>query len=295
MQEQRNSSELGMAEHIALLCETHGVELIHYTGCGRAYPRDRKIKIKPVKSPWTYFIALHELGHVIGPGRSGRRLEKETAAWLWALDTAICRPTPSVRRKIAESLRSYLEAGRRSYGLRQNIAEPPPHSNFWKLANVDDLEPVKPLPGSTVEDRQRLTLDDGFGHWLAGLLDGEGSFTLQKNTSTVGTVLIRPRMKLTLRDDDRSIIEEIYARTGIGILHVVKTAGNPQYGWTVSSVPDVVELVALLKRYPLRAKKAADFEVWARAVAERTSENRLEVMLALKAELEAGRRYRPMG
>jgi hypothetical protein len=125
-----------MAAHVAALAEHHGVEIQHYTGGGVAYPSERRVSIRPVKGPSTYFVALHELGHIVGRGRSARKLEAEANAWAWALDVAIRPPTRAVRRQIASCLQRYLYAGRRNWGLRQNMVEPPEDHVFWRLANI---------------------------------------------------------------------------------------------------------------------------------------------------------------
>ena len=77
--------------HVDELCAVHGILRLNGSR-GRAEVHRRggrrttAIRIPPVRGQVTYFIALHEVGHLIGPGRSGTRLEKEAAAWRWALD-----------------------------------------------------------------------------------------------------------------------------------------------------------------------------------------------------------------
>ena len=46
----------------------------------------------PVRGQVSYFVALHEIGHLVGAGRSGRRLESEEAAWRFALAEALVVP-----------------------------------------------------------------------------------------------------------------------------------------------------------------------------------------------------------
>jgi hypothetical protein len=125
-----------MAHHVAQLAELHGITIKHYSGGGRAYPRGRRISIRPVKGVSTYFAALHELGHIVGPGRSARKLEAEANAWVWALGVALRPPTDAVRRRIAQCLTSYLVAGRRNHGLRQGMREPDPDHVFWRLLDA---------------------------------------------------------------------------------------------------------------------------------------------------------------
>ena len=78
-------------------------------------------------------MALHEIGHLIGPGRSGTRLEKEAAAWRWALHESVVEPTDACRRRIGRRLRSYVSwAQPRQYRHRPPVI-PPPESAFWRL------------------------------------------------------------------------------------------------------------------------------------------------------------------
>jgi hypothetical protein len=113
-------------------------------GRGRAIRRGGRgeatlqIRIPPVRGQVTYFVALHEIGHLVGPGRSGPRLEKEAAAWRWALANAIVEPTQASRRSMGRRLRSYVRwAELRQYRRRRPLI-PPQQSAFWRL--LADLE-----------------------------------------------------------------------------------------------------------------------------------------------------------
>ncbi len=103
-----------------------------------------------------------------------------------------------------------------------------------------------------------------FGHWLAGFVDGEGCFALVAN----GRGGVRCLFKISLRNDDGDILAEIHERLGIGsiVRNKVIVDGNPQAEWVVSAKAHCLQLIGLFRRYPLRAKKARDFEIWARAV-----------------------------
>ena len=70
--------------------------------------RRLEIRVAPVRGQVSYFVALHEIGHLVGNGRSGRRLEREAAAWRFALGEALVAPTDATRRRIGKRLRSYV-------------------------------------------------------------------------------------------------------------------------------------------------------------------------------------------
>jgi hypothetical protein len=104
--------------------------------------------------------------------------------------------------------------------------------------------------------------DAAFGHWLAGFIDGEGSFMIVRRTAPCC------RFSLIVRDDDAAIMAEIADRTGFGRLRSVnkKLPDRPCVGWEITSKADALALIDFLERFPLRAKKARDFAFWREAV-----------------------------
>jgi LAGLIDADG endonuclease len=135
-------------------------------------------------------------------------------------------------------------------------------------------------------------VDEAFLNWLAGFIDGEGSFGIYPSGRAMAT-----RFTLSLRDDDAAILQEIVQRTGIG--HLVRRrrigSSRPQTKWIVYGAEDQVKLVEILDAHPLRAKKLRDYEVWRRAVIVRASHARYgdkkPVLVALAAELVEARIY----
>jgi hypothetical protein len=110
-------------------------------------------------------------------------------------------------------------------------------------------------------------VDDAFGHWLAGFIDGEGCFWIRRDKSS-WTV----RFRLVLRYDDRPVLAEIARVTGLGLLRDRDhSPGNPQSGWEVHRKADQLMLVELLDLYPLRSKKARDYALWRKAVLYRAT------------------------
>jgi hypothetical protein len=131
-------SPADLDRHVDELCELHGVVRLSGTR-GRAEVHRRNgrrtiaIRIPPVRGQVTYFVALHEIGHLVGPGRSGTRLEKEAAAWRFALRQARVEPSDACRRRIGRRLRSYVTwAELRQHRPRPPVL-PPSESSFWSL------------------------------------------------------------------------------------------------------------------------------------------------------------------
>lgn len=104
---------------------------------------------------------------------------------------------------------------------------------------------------------------DGFGHWLAGFMDGEGCFYLTKST----TGSHRCQVRIKLRADDRPILDECVRRTGCGYVVGVKSKYGPQVEWMVVRKADTARMVDIFRAFVLRAKKRRDFEIWSEAVA----------------------------
>ena len=109
--------------------------------------------------------------------------------------------------------------------------------------------------------------------WLSGLIDGEGCFVLSKGR-TKAHLIPTAQFKLGMRQDDRPILEEISTRLSLGSVYQRSSNtgpnspknGKPTAEWIVFAKSDIVKLVALLRRFPLRTRKARDFETWAEAV-----------------------------
>jgi hypothetical protein len=124
--------------HIGWLCDVHGIErrdgrrgLAYRRGpAGRRRPG---IRIPPIRSQITYAVALHEIGHLIGPGRSGTRLEKEAAAWRWALANSMVELSDHARRSAGRRLRSYVIWAEHRQHRTRPPRIPPAASPFWAL------------------------------------------------------------------------------------------------------------------------------------------------------------------
>lgn len=145
------------------------------------------------------------------------------------------------------------------------------------------------------------------GDWLAGFIDGEGSFNISHHGGNY-----QPRFGLKLRDDDSSILKEIQEFIGVGTLRNSKCSpitskyyspnARDQYRLDIIG-SDNTKLVEILNNYQLRSKKSRDFVIWKKAVEiyskslfNRWSDSNLkklrnDQLSALKIELETTRRY----
>jgi hypothetical protein len=128
-----------MNAHVEELCGTHGIELAGASARGRAI-RWRggrlEIAIPEIRGQVSYFIALHEIGHLVGRGRSAPRLEAEANAWLWALDNAAVEPTAATRRSISRRLHGYLAWAQNRQYRRVPPRIPPREHPFWGLLDL---------------------------------------------------------------------------------------------------------------------------------------------------------------
>jgi|SRR5271166_1393193 len=131
-------------------------------------------------------------------------------------------------------------------------------------------------------------MNDSFGYWLAGLIDGEGSFMIGKDKRGVWS----NKFTLNLRADDRAILETIHQHLHIGSLYAMAPQGTarPQVRWQVFRHADCMELLNFLARHPLRTKKAHDLRVWREAVLAKDRKER-NLIPGLAAKIKEVRSY----
>jgi hypothetical protein len=127
-----------IAKHIDELCEKHQITILTRSSHGgRASKRDRTISIKPVKTQRTYITALHEVGHIVGRGRSGTRLQQEAAAWQYVLDTSIVELAAGTYRAMLRFLGTYLKASERAARRKTGrYVLPNENDPFWTTYNL---------------------------------------------------------------------------------------------------------------------------------------------------------------
>ena len=138
-----------MAAHVEKLAADNGITVGSHSSCGRAWKRKRLVNIRPVKSPVTYAVALHEIGHVLGKDQSKNRLYAEAGAWAWAVENALTW-TDSMTSTMKRLLGSYLVWARRKHdrGVCNAPTIPEEDHYFWSLLAHDGVawEPPPPKP-----------------------------------------------------------------------------------------------------------------------------------------------------
>lgn len=143
-------------------------------------------------------------------------------------------------------------------------------------------------------------VDDQTCAFLAGFIEGEGSFNIGKQSQGTNHSCL---MTLAARDDDAGLLGELQAATGLGRLNrrAARRTSNPQVAWTILAKSDCLRLIELLDIAPLRGRKAHDYALWRAAVRSwvgpgasvyRKSRD-WEGIRYLKARLESERRYDP--
>lgn len=127
-----------------------------------------------------------------------------------------------------------------------------------------------------------------FGHWLAGIADGEGSFCVRRSARKDGYVEWQPSFTIGLRADDEDILRQCREFAGAGRLkyYSERTSSRgirsrPRIDWECRTHGDCMKIVRLFEQYPLRAKKRKDFIVWAEIV---------RYLLATRGSRDGGRR-----
>jgi hypothetical protein len=134
-------------------------------------------------------------------------------------------------------------------------------------------------------------VDVHIGYYLAGLIDGEGSFIIHASATGFGCTFV-----MRLRADDRPILESLRAVLGEpgAIRNTVGRAGNqaPCVDWKIAKKRELLWLTELLDVYQLRAKKRHDYAVWREAVIAWNSGAPRDEMVRYREALAEARAYR---
>jgi LAGLIDADG endonuclease len=109
--------------------------------------------------------------------------------------------------------------------------------------------------------------DEALGHYVAGFVDGEGSFHLavQRNSSTRWKWQVIPEFHVSQNDGNQHVLQLIRAMLGCGYLKPNhRNSRDRTYVLVVRDRNDLVtKVVPFFKRYELRTTKRAYFERFA--------------------------------
>jgi hypothetical protein len=125
--------------HVRDLCEEHGIEISGASSRGRAVRYvggGMEIAVPEIRGQVTYLVALHEIGHLIGAGRSAPRLEAEANAWVWALENSEVEPTDASLKSVGKRLDGYLEWALARQHRKYPPRIPAPDHVFWELREL---------------------------------------------------------------------------------------------------------------------------------------------------------------
>lgn len=100
-----------------------------------------------------------------------------------------------------------------------------------------------------------------------------------------------------MRRDDLPLLERLRAETGLGYIKNCRTRMQgpngrdcPSVQWGIGRLEECLRLIEIIETFPLRSKKARDFQVWAEAVRAKSAGQRWRLH-RLARVLREGRRY----
>ena len=110
------------------------------------------------------------------------------------------------------------------------------------------------------------------GDYIAGFVDGEGCFALKFRRDIKRGRINKPayfywdiEFAILLKSDDKDVLYKIQDVLGCGKVGNIDKRGLVRY--SVNNISDLSDkIVPFFQKYPLRAKKRHDFELWREAV-----------------------------
>ena len=106
---------------------------------------------------------------------------------------------------------------------------------------------------------------DDFSFYITGLVDGEGSFSIsiQKDPTHRLGYRLKPSFSLGLHKEDLRILNEIRDNLDCGTIYFNKKMVQLK----VEDIDSLVDkVIPFFEKYPLRAKKKEDFEIFKKVV-----------------------------
>lgn len=127
---------------------------------------------------------------------------------------------------------------------------------------------------------------DRHGWYIAGLVDGEGCFSIGKAKCS---------FIIKLRDDDRPLLEWVQKQLG-GVGLVSQACGalgnrNPQAQLVIARKAELLWLTEFFDVFELRGKKARDYAIWREAVIEWANGMSPSALIDYKTRLAETRAY----
>lgn len=123
-------------------------------------------------------------------------------------------------------------------------------------------------------------MDKDFGNYMAGLIDGEGSFGLHIHTQHKHLrPMYYPRFNIHLRADDLPILLQVKDFLGVGKIYFHNNIErNPMVSYQIDNVKDLIKVIEVLDVCPLRAKKAREYQIWRACVLLKQKRGRNEYL-----------------
>lgn len=127
-----------------------------------------------------------------------------------------------------------------------------------------------PSKNATGADNQQERL--GFGNWISGFVDGEGSFVISviNNPTTKFGKQIFPEFVITQGTKSLPVLEKIKDFFGIGSIVLNKRYDNHRehlYRYCVRSVHDLdAVIIPFFEEFPLLTYKINDFKIFKKVV-----------------------------
>lgn len=125
-----------------------------------------------------------------------------------------------------------------------------------------------------IVESEKEPFRDSFGHWIAGLIDGEGSFSIYYNKNDKGPK-IYPQFILGLKfsNDAKKLLENIQKKIG-GKIYTLSKHGVPKsITIRIINIRDCIFLRKMLRKYKLKIKEN-DFKVWSEIINAKLDKNK---------------------
>ena len=182
-------------QHFRALCKKHEVKVRLYkpelfpedgppskglNGCSDR--ENRIVYIPKIRSRVSYAIAMHELGHVIGPWQSSTVLIREAGAWKWVRDNVLTWGK-SEEKTMRLGMLSHFTAAMEEHllGLKNALAFPKRGHYFWQCMPELKDRPTWLSEGLHVVPWQKVMADSQRPrcatclHWEPHHMDTKGS------------------------------------------------------------------------------------------------------------------------